>query len=144
MHEMLGNQYFLIRNYIEAEKEFEVGLLSDPDNFKIKKKLIVCYIQTGHVDSALTLFHNIVSTDPKIITDTNPEEDNCPCPEIIYELESILNNSEVELKTLSLAMLWLYCDLEESIWYFEQYYQFNKSTHIIKSILASLNKEINK
>ena len=44
MSEMLANQYFIARNYGEAEKLFEAVIGNDPNNKSSRKKLIICYL----------------------------------------------------------------------------------------------------
>lgn len=118
MHEMLGNQYFLARNYTEARNELELALKENPTSLSIKKKLIVCHIQTASISRALDLFYEVISEDINSIINTDPIFDNCPCPQIIYELENSLLSIDSEARTLSLGMLWLFCDIKESLKYF--------------------------
>ena len=119
MHEMLGNQYFMIRNFSAAKKEFEQVLLNYPDNKKIKKKLVVCYTQIGKVEQAFKLFQELVKSDIEIVINTQPDIDDCPCPELIQLIEQ---QEEVSINlyeaNLILAMLWLYCNKENSLKYF--------------------------
>lgn len=118
MHEMLGNQYFLARKYTEARNELELALKENPAAHTIKKKLIICYIQTASISCALDLFYEVLSEDINSIINTDPIFDNCPCPQIIYELENSLVSTNSEVRTLSLGILWLFCDINESIKYF--------------------------
>ena len=119
MHEMLGNQYFMIRNFSAAKQEFELAMEDYPGNLKIKKKLIVCYTQTGDVARAFRLFKELVETDIEIIVNTHPVADDCPCPELIpiIEKQEAISINPFEAN-LILAMLWLYCDKENSMRYF--------------------------
>src|SRR5574340_573758 len=88
MSEMLGNQYFLSRKYCEALRELEESLLKNPSNKSIKKKLIICYVMAGKVYTALELFEQLITEDIYFIINTDPILDDCPCPEIIYEIEN--------------------------------------------------------
>ena len=138
MSEMLGNQYFMARNYAAAHNEFERVLLKDPCNKLVTKKQIICYTQIGEIQKALTLFHYLVKTDIELIVDTDEIHDDCPCPEIIEQM----NNSHASLfgkeEHLRLAILWLYCDINESINYFKISAQEYKESALIKSILNKL------
>lgn len=118
MNEMLGNQYFLSRNYLQAQIELERALRFNPTNLSIKKKLVICNIQSGSVQRALDLFLETISEDINSIIDTDPIFDNCPCPQLVYEMENSLQQSNTRDKILALGMLWLFCDLKESIKYF--------------------------
>ena len=56
MDEMLGNHYFLSRNYGRAAELLDKALRVDPKNKPMRRKLIICFAQTGRVDKALTIF----------------------------------------------------------------------------------------
>ena len=63
MSEMLGNQYFLARNYSGAAQELEKVLREDSKNKAIRRKLIVCYTQIGEIQEALSLFLSLAKED---------------------------------------------------------------------------------
>ncbi|MCZ7601364.1 MAG: tetratricopeptide repeat protein [Melioribacteraceae bacterium] len=140
MNEMLGNQYFIARRFSEACNALEAAYLKNPLNFSIKKKLIICYLQTDQFEKAFQSFYELISDNIEIIMNTDMLKDDCPCPEIIDQtIPELKSNSEAEL-IIKLGILWLYCDLEKSIHYFEkvpkthQYYQsVNKILQIEKS-----------
>lgn len=137
MSEMLGNQYFLTRKYYEAISELEASFFKDPSNKSIKKKLIICYLKTGKVYIALDLFEQLITEDAHFIINTDPILDNCPCPEIIYELEnSFCCENEIE-KEIGLGILWLYCDIKQSINHFRSLSHKDKR---FETILQILNK----
>ena len=52
MSEMLGNQYFLARTFDKALMQFERVIDKEPENEKVKKKLIICYCEVGKVEKA--------------------------------------------------------------------------------------------
>ena len=83
MSEMLGNQYFLSRNFTLAQKEFEESLQKDPSNLFVKKKLVICYLQKFDINKAVEQILPILNSAPEIITNTDLEKDDCPCAEII-------------------------------------------------------------
>lgn len=139
MSEMLGNQYFLARKFCEALTELEEALNKDPLNKSIRKKLIICYIRTNQVDKALIHFIHLVNEDIHFIINTDPILDDCPCPEIIYELENALETKNIVERNIALGMLWLYCDLSTSIKYFSELPQNDE----IRFILNKLNKSYN-
>lgn len=142
MHEMLGNQYFLARNYTEARNELELALKENPTSLSIKKKLIICHIQTGSIFRALDLFYEVVKENIFTIINTDPILDNCPCPEIIYELENSLYSANSEVRTLSLGMLWLFCDIKESLKYFTTLTSTDKRIQTIIEQLQLTIKQI--
>ena len=143
MSEMLGNQYFMARNYSAAEKEFEDCLSKYPDNKSVRKKLIVCYTQSNKLQLALDFFYNLIKEDIDFIVNTDHVEDDCPCPELIHKIEDS-NNYDPNSKEYftMLGIIWLYCNIEKSIENFEiqiclkdllqpiNYYSLNKKHRI--------------
>ncbi len=145
MDEMLGNHYFLARNYSRAATLLETALRVDPKNKPMRRKLIICFGQTGQVDKALKVFLSLIKEDIDFVINTDPIDDDCPCPELVFELESEFQNNLASLDyNLILGMLWLYCKLEKSIEYFEKAYQMDSQNNTIKSIRALLNVRLEK
>lgn len=143
MSEMLGNQYFLARNYSGAAMELEKALQKEPGNKSIRKKLIICLNQIGHIRKALAIFKTLVQEDAEYIINTDPVDDDCPCPELIYEAENYLpDNKNSSDFLLRLGMLWLYCDLVQSIYYFQKAHNMEKENSDIKSILVYLKNKV--
>lgn len=141
MSEMLGNHYFIARQFDKAAKHLEDALTVSQHADQIKKKLVICYIQIGQIEKALHYFYELVKKNPQIIIDTDPYWDDCPCYEIIPELE---NKKEVT-DTLSdyaliLGMLYLYCDVQKSIDYLKDYPGNQKNNRIIQAIIKKLSE----
>lgn len=137
MSEMLGNQYFMVRRFSEAEKVFEEILNEDCSNVVAKKKLIVCYINNGKIKQAIELFYEVIKEDITIITSTKIIDDDCPCPEIITKFENLTEPELSYQKKLEiLGMLWLYCDYYKSIQHFEKLKEFNPNEKIYSDILS--------
>lgn len=138
MSEMLGNQYFLARKYCEAMEQLEEALLLDPANKPIKKKLIICFILSRKFQTALSLFEQLIIEDIAFIMDSDPYRDDCPCPKIIYEFENNVSTIEEYDRLLILGVLWLYCDIEVSIKYFEKVVELDKNNTTTNRILRKL------
>lgn len=139
MSEMLGNQFFLARNYAAAAEQLEEALLRDPANKSIRKKVIICLNEIGNIHKALSYFISLIKEDAEFIINTDPVADDCPCPELVYEAERyLLNNQESIDFTLRLGMLWLYCDVRESMRYFQQAHELAPHNGDVKSILTLL------
>ena len=137
---MLGNQYFMARKYSEALKELAEYFNHNPQDKGTHRKLIICYAMAGKLNSALNLFLSLVSSDIDFILEADPIRDDCPCPEIVYDLENDANydkNSPANFKNL--GILWLYCDLNKSIENFEKAIEMDKNDPTVKSILTHLN-----
>ncbi|PKL83721.1 MAG: hypothetical protein CVV24_03485 [Ignavibacteriae bacterium HGW-Ignavibacteriae-3] len=119
MKEMLGNQYFMARNYPAAQGEFEECLVKNPKNKSVRKKLIVCYTQTGRIKEAIKFFNELIAEDIQFIINTNPVTDDCPCPELVAKIEGqgIFNEESLDY-CIVLGIIWLYCDISKSLEYF--------------------------
>ena len=116
---MLGNQYFLARNYTQAQEELESALLQYPSSVPLKKKLVICHIQTHTINRALELFIDVITQDIHSIIDTDPILENCPCPQLVLDMENSIDSADEDEKNLSLGMLWLYCDIVPSYKHFK-------------------------
>ena len=101
MSEMLGNRYFLARQFDKAVPYLEGALAQNPAMDKIKKKLVVCLIQTGQIERAISLFHEIILKNPQIIIDTDTYYDDCPCAELILLWEKKLKQIIGSLNEIS-------------------------------------------
>lgn len=136
MSEMLGNQYFLARKYAQATAEYERTLAACPGNKVVRRKLIVCYTQIGRIEKALAIFKSLVMEDIAFIIDTAENDEDCPCPEIIHDMEARLAENESSLDYhLILGMLWLYCDVANAQKYFKIARQFEDKQDMIDLIL---------
>ena len=143
MNEMLGNQYFMAINYRAAQDEFELAIKKDPTLNRLKKKLIICYTQTGKVKQAIDLFIELISEHIELIIDTDPIRDDCPCPDLVEQIEKLKDSHTNSLDYhLILGIVWLYCDVNKSIEYFIKARQLepadpriNKTIQIIENYL---------
>ncbi len=134
MNEMLGNQYFMARNYPAAKIELEKGFALTPENKGIKRKLIVCNIMTNDLSKAYSLFHELVAEDVEFIIIADAVKDDCPCPEIIEEFDHNFNpQSEFDYNLIH-GMLWLYCNPKKSLDYLRMAALRNSSQTILEDI----------
>lgn len=140
MSEMLANQYFMVRKYSLAKEEYERLFFAGNSDDCIIKKLIVCYVVLKELDKALPLFYDLVKRNSRIIINTKLNEEDCPCPEIIPHI--LINDIKYEsedAKTLALAILSLYCDINESIQYFSILAD-KKGSEIISEVINILSE----
>ncbi|MBL1211746.1 MAG: hypothetical protein D8M61_00190 [Ignavibacteriae bacterium] len=136
---MLGNQYFMARKYNEALKELAEYFNHNSHDKSTHRKLIICYAMSGKLNSALNLFLSLVSTDIDFILEADPIQDDCPCPEIVYDLENDINyDKDSSAYYKNLGVLWLYCDLNKSIEKFEKAMELDNNDPTVKSILTHL------
>ena len=141
MSEMLGNRYFIARQFDKAMSYLEAALRENASSDKIKKKLIICYIQGGQTDRAFALFFELVSKNPRIISDTDVFYDDCPCFELLPSWQEKMNEAGDKSELVNiLAMLYLYCDVKKSIAYFTKSMELNGGPPEIQTILEKLHK----
>lgn len=144
MSEMLGNQYFLSRNFSKAKEAYEKVLESEPENDFIKKRLIICHTQTGEIKKAFELFYEVVKRNIELITKTDIVADDCPCPELISRYGNIKPDEECSYDSkLMLGILWLYCSIEKSFEFFDALAAEEDSDIKIKEIRDLIKEKIN-
>jgi tetratricopeptide (TPR) repeat protein len=141
--EMLGNKYFLARNYENAAMNFQHTLQADPINKSVKKKLIICYTQIGNIQKAFENFYQLVKEDIDYIIETDLVADDCPCIELTDKYGNILpyENESYDLK-LMLSMLWLYCNPVKSLEFFKRILLENPGDSRISEIALLIEEKI--
>jgi pentatricopeptide repeat protein len=141
--EMLGNQYFLAKKYASAASNFIQTLLEDPQNKSVRKKLIICYTQTGDINKALDVFIELIKEDMDFVTNTDIKEDACPCPELIAKYGTVLpyESNSTDLRIM-LSILWLYCDAEKSLEFFKSLLDENVENIKISSIVKIIENRL--
>jgi tetratricopeptide (TPR) repeat protein len=141
MNEMLGNQYFMARNYLEAANTFQNVIEEEPDNINAKKKLIIALSQIGKYSKSLDLFLELIKENVDFILNTDPRKDDCPCAELVNNLEVFTKYGDQSLTTYqTLGTLWLYCDINKSVEYFEKALLIKPSDEKTNSILVILKR----
>jgi tetratricopeptide (TPR) repeat protein len=137
MSEMLGNHYFLARDYAAAIREYRTAFKrSIPKN--IEKKIIICYLTQNNFETAMHHFQRITKEDPLTIINTDFTTDECPCMELIngYEKE----NDHLFEEIIRLGILWSYCDISRAIKYFRDSLDINPENKFVQETLDILNK----
>lgn len=115
---MLANNYFIVRDYAKAKETFLRLPEELRDDCRVMKKLILCEIFLSEPRKALDYLLVILRRDPEIIVKTDIDTEDCPCRDLIIELEERTGYSDGdERNVLSLAMLWLYCNVNRAIDY---------------------------
>ncbi|MEN8191542.1 MAG: tetratricopeptide repeat protein [Bacteroidota bacterium] len=140
MSEMLGNQYFMARNYVNAEKELEPVYLKESDNKPVRRKLIICYVQTRKLDKALNIFHALVNEDITFITTADTVLDDCPCAELLNNFKETHEFSEEYEYNLSHGMLWLYCDEKKAVHYLKKALKETPANEKLKNVVEAIKK----
>ena len=142
MNEMLGNQYFITRRFKDATVQFEIVLSKEPFNNDVKKKLIVCYIQQNKTKIALQHFTELISQNIDVILQSDPIKDDCPCRDLICEIENTHQNLTMTEKFEMLGMLWLYCDIIKSRQYFDKLIAINPKGYHYQTIIKIINQPL--
>lgn len=140
MSEMLGNQYFMARNYVSAEKELEPVYQKESENKAIRRKLIICYIQTRKFEKALDVFHSLVQDDVGFITSADSVLDDCPCDELLHEFDKTHDLKEEYEYNISHGMLWLYCDKAKSVKYLKKGLKQSPTQEKLKASIKAIQK----
>jgi hypothetical protein len=140
MSEMLANQYFMARKYSRACELFEQEIRKDLSNKSMRSKLIICYIQERNVSKAWTLFVGLVSEDVDYIINMDSIRDDCPCPELVFELgtSAVSDQNVVDFYLIS-GMLWLFCDVEKSLYYLKSAQQLHPAVASLAEIITILD-----
>lgn len=145
MSEMLGNQYFMARNYASACVELEKVLKVNPTNKPVRCKLIICYMQSGKLQKAFDLFISLCHEDIDFIMNMDPIKDDCPCFDILPALEKQFNHNKDRFDyLLKLGITALYCDLAKSIKYFGLAHKLERSDLKVKYVLNLLKLRMEK
>jgi hypothetical protein len=138
MSEMLTNHYFHARDYAHAMEGYEVALATHPGDKAMRRRLIICYIETGAIRKAFAIFIDLVIDDADFIINTHPVDDDCPCPELVKRSENVANEPISMDDFLRLGMLWLYCNLEKSCQHFGQALALDPHNREIELVLSQL------
>jgi len=144
MSEMLGNHYFQIRKYMLAEQVYERLSSKELSDTKIIKNLIICYTQTNKLQQSLELLTHLMETNINSIIKSKDNEDDCPCNDLIFNIESNNVRYANELETFTaLGILWLFCNYKTSLNYFKMASDEDPSNEIIKKILVLIKNYSN-
>jgi tetratricopeptide (TPR) repeat protein len=143
MSEMLGNQFFMARNYPAAQKELEEVHFKNPSNISVMKKLLICYTQTGKIKEAIELFNLLLIDSIEFIINTDPSLDDCPCAELIEKIEDKNHHLESSFDhLLILAIIWLYCDEKKSLEYFQKLQTLEPNNSLISNSIERIESFI--
>ncbi|HET54069.1 MAG TPA: tetratricopeptide repeat protein [Ignavibacteria bacterium] len=142
MSEMLGNQYFIARRYADALNELEKAVQKNPSLKSARKKLIICYLQTSQLNNAVNEFYKLVDEDVELILNTDPIRDDCPCPDIIHKMDQEITGYHNDDEIIKLGILWLYCEIEKSLKYFEKVSPQSEYYNLVDRIIIKLQQAL--
>ena len=141
---MLGNQYFMARNFIKALKELEPIYYNNKKNKAVRRKLIIGYAQTGQLLKALHIFHSLVKEDIQFIIKADSIYDDCPCEEIVQNLHLFPKEFDEGDFNLYSGILWLYCDPQKSLLFFNKAKEYFPEEKEIRNIISIIKNYISK
>ncbi|MBN2008716.1 hypothetical protein JW960_05180 [candidate division KSB1 bacterium] len=143
MSEMLANQYFMARKYKQACDLFEQEIARGVTNKSIRSKLIICYIQAGQVIDAWKIFVGLVAEDVEFIIKLDPIRDDCPCPDLVFELgNGVIKNQNNADYYLTSGMIWLYCDAKKSLTYLKDALAIDPQNQTIAGTISIINSYV--
>lgn len=140
--EMISNYFFLTHSYSKAVPLLEAILDKDPGHLKARKKLIIAYIETGHLRRGYDLFVDLMLESPRTILDTKPEAEDCPCPDLLNQVtgdERVFDDPAN--RHLIAGIYACYCDLAAAIANFTAYLNQVTEDARARRLLALLNAE---
>lgn len=121
MFEMLGNQFFLVRNYTRAAEMLEKALLVRRGDKQLRRKLIICYTQLGEIEKALAYFCDLIEEDLDFIINIDPVAEDCPCPDLLQNMKRLRNQNRESFDfSVIMGILYLFCDAKKSQSYFRK------------------------
>ena len=142
MSEMLANQYFMARKYKDAYPLLEDALSLNPKSKGIKRKLIICYTQTNLLNKALDMFLDLIKEDIRFVTEADPINDDCPCPELVGNDFIDVDPEETYSYNLAYGIIWLYCDIHQSLEHFVNLCSQRKNIDKINCVINILKNHL--
>lgn len=138
---MLGNHYFLSRNYLQAIDAYTNAFGYNYPQ-EVQKKIIICHIAQRNIKIAQHYFLKILRENPLIIINNKIKEEDCPCPELVESLEKNFNSSRSTDDIINLGMLWLFRDMDKSLKYFEEAQEIEPENKFLNDVIGHINKYI--
>ena len=83
MDRMLGNQYFMARNYSEAIPWLEKASEKYPEDLRIIRKQIICHIAAHSLDKAISILKKHAHQFSDMLFRNGLADANCPCPDLL-------------------------------------------------------------
>jgi tetratricopeptide (TPR) repeat protein len=121
MEKMLGNQYFMARNFKEAFQYLARAHARAPGDIAVLRNLVICEVVVGRLPGALNHLLALLHAAPQVLHEGCLDVDGCPCPDILTQW-SIHPPNELSQSAylLSMGILALFCDRELAKAYLRQ------------------------
>lgn len=139
MSEMIGNYFFLTHSYARAVPVLEAILQREPENPRARKKLVIAYIETGRLRDGFRLYERIMTHNPQIILNTDPEAEDCPCPQLVDDIARGLRHfDDPANRFIVMGIYSSYCNAPSARAHFESYLQLIPEDRQVPRILQAL------
>lgn len=140
---MLGNRYFLDRDYARAVPLLEAARAETPEAARVLKRLVIAYVQLEELELALDRLELVLSRSPRAVIDTDPDEEDCPCPALCAAFERRLGSGPATYSVvLGLGILELYCDLQRARRHLRQAHDLRPAEARLTRVLALAEREM--
>lgn len=138
MQELRGHHDFVMGHYASALAHYETVIAWGAPSKEVRKRAIVCYIETGRPEKALPMFEQFIIEDPAYLIERSGDAMGCPCPGIIQEYANHLTGVVTQTDMIALGMLWSYCDLPMSVLWFDKALRWDPDNDCLKAIRTIL------
>jgi tetratricopeptide (TPR) repeat protein len=114
VNQMLANRYLRTRRYGDALPFYEEAVRTHPDDADARRKLILCYLQTGHLSESLGMMAELITESPTAMPVTPAEADIVPAAEILEGLKQRERVLPPEVYHATMGVILLYLDTDRS------------------------------
>ncbi len=139
MDRMLGNQYFMARNYAKAIVSLERAMRQYPDDLSISRKLIISYIANHNLHAAIDKLKVFSNKFSDLVFIDGLADANCPCPKLLDEWKNEPPKSVTQADYyIALGILELFCGNQNGCLYFEKAKDISPDQELINELLSEL------
>ena len=116
MSEMLGNRYFMARQFALALPHLQTAVEKAPGNARARQKLVVCYLAADMLNAALSHFIRLFDQAPTLALMADPDMEICPCRELLASFsQTMAGRQRTARDYLTLGLLRASSDLPQAI-----------------------------
>lgn len=144
MSEMLANRHFASGHYEEARKGFEAVLRRRPGHVTARKKLTVCYVQTGRLREAVDLALGLMEEVPEAlcVAAAQSEAEGFPCRAVLAAFAERGRSLDRGAYHAGLGVLQLYCNAEAALGELGRAAEEDPSRMEIRALLAVVRRHL--
>ncbi len=146
MSEMLANRHFASGHYEEAQKGFEAVLRRRPGHVTARKKLTVCYVQTGRLREAVDLVLGLMEEVPEALCSVaaaaHAEAEGFPCRAVLDAFAERGRSLGPGDYHAGLGVLQLYCNAEAALGELDRAAEEDPSRMEIRALRAVVRRHL--